>query len=37
MYHLKQSLNEVMTWPARTRRDMWKRVIGQYELEKKSG
>ncbi|MEW6352378.1 MAG: hypothetical protein AB1646_25275 [Thermodesulfobacteriota bacterium] len=33
VYHLKQSRNEVMSWPISERRDMWKRMIAQYDFE----
>lgn len=34
-YHLRQDLDAVMRWPARRRREMWERVIKQYEFERK--
>jgi len=36
VYHLKQSLNDVMAWPSAVRRDMWKRTQEQYEFERKA-
>ncbi len=34
-WHLKQRGDDVMAWPISVRRDTWKRILDQYELERK--
>jgi hypothetical protein len=34
-YHLKQRVDDIMTWPSGMRHDMWRNVLKQYEFEEK--
>lgn len=36
VYHLKQSVKDVMAWPSRMRGKFWKMTLDQYEFEKNS-